>query len=302
MNGPTFLQVLPQLSEALASMVADISPSICAIRVGLNRHVSGLVRRPGVVVTCDQALPAQDSYTVVLASNDDLAAAKPGRRDPVTNLAALQIETGAVVKALQGAPSPAVGELAIVVAANADASPTARLSMVRRLGTSGPLGVPFELDLASGSAEAGFVLNARGNLLGMLSLGPGGEAVVVPEATIARFLDPLSMAGSVPARIAHSGRPWLGLALQPIMLPGTLRPVAGQQSGRMVVSLTPNGPADQAGLRLGDILVAIDGARLTGTRGLRGVLGAERIGTPVEVQLVRDGALRSCNLMVAEHP
>lgn len=296
------LQGLGQMSDALAALVADAAPLMCAIRTGPNRHITGLSWRADLVITCDQPLPAQDSYTIVLPPGAPLVAARPARRDPATNLASLEMDATAARPPIHGAGEPAVGALAMVLSAELDASPMARLALVRRVSATGPIGPTITLDLATGGMEGGFVLDARGGLLGMLIPGPGGDALVVPYATIARFADPLSMAGTAPAQLTVEGRPWLGLALQPIQLPEVTRGVAGQKSGRLVVSLTPNGPADQAGVRLGDVLLAIDGKSVVGGSGLRAILGTEQIGTPVRVRLMRDGKLRSCSVVVAPHP
>jgi S1-C subfamily serine protease len=51
------------------------------------------------------------------------------------------------------------------------------------------------------------------------------------------------------------------------------------------------GPADLAGLRVGDILVALDGVAIAGADDLLRLLDATRIGRPVEVSLLRDGRL-----------
>ena len=296
------LQTLGQVSDALAALVADAAPLLCAIRTGPNRHVTGLNWRAELVIACDQPLPAQDSYTIVLPPGATLVSARPARRDPTTNLASLELEAPATQASIRGSGEPAVGALAIVLSADLDASPTARLALIRRVSATGPIGPTITLDLPTGGMEGGFVLDARGALLGMLIPGHGGDALVVPHATIARFADPLTMAGATPARLTVDGRPWLGLALQPIALPDATRPVAGQKSGRLVVSLTPNGPADQAGVRLGDVLLAIDGKSVVGASGLRSMLGTEQIGTPVRVRLMREGKLRSCSVVVAPHP
>jgi S1-C subfamily serine protease len=296
------LQTLGQTSDALAALVADAAPMLCAIRTGPNRHVTGLSWRADLVITCDQPLPAQDSYTIVLPPGASLVAARPARRDPATNLASLEMDASAARPPIRGAGEPAVGALAMVLSADLDATPTARLALIRRVSATGPIGPTITLDLPTGGMESGFVLDARGGLLGMLIPGHGGDALVVPHATIARFADPLSMAGTAPAQLPVEGRPWLGLALQPIALPDLTRAVAGQKSGRLVVSLTPNGPADQAGVRLGDVLLAIDGKSVVGASGLRTLLGAEQIGMPVRVRLMRDGKLRSCSVVVALHP
>lgn len=302
MNAPLLLPGLPQFSDAIASLVAEAARMLCAIRVGPNRHITGMLWRPEVIVTCDQTLPAQDSYTVVLPPHGHLAPARSGRRDPATSLAGLQLDSPASAHTIRPAGTPSVGSLVLVLGTDLNANPTVRLTVVHRVGATGPLGATLALDLPSGAIEPGFVLDARGALVGMLALGRNGEAAVVPHAAIARFLDPLSLASHAMPRIGHSGRPWLGIALQPMTLPTGLRTVAGQQSGRMVISLTPNGPADQAGVKMGDILLTIDGETVSGMKGLRGVLGPERIGTAVEVRMLREGAVEDCSIIVAEHP
>ena len=123
---------------------------------------------------------------------------------------------------------------------------------------------------------------------------------MVPHATIARFLDPLGMAKSLSSPRANRG--WLGVALQPITVPEPLRAIAGQTSGRMVVSVTPGGPAEHAGLRLGDVLLAIDGQSVSGQQGLRAFVGADRIGSAIDIRLMREGAVRSTTLTIAALP
>lgn len=296
------LQTLGQMSDALAALVTEAAPMLCAIRVGPNRHVSGIIWRPDLVVTCDQPLPAQQSYTVVLPGATSLVAARPSRRDPAANLASLEFDSPVTRPAIRPPSESMVGALAVVVSADLDASPVARLAMIRRVNVAGPIGPGIALDLPAGGLEGGFVVDTRGGLLGMLNPGTGGETLVVPHATIARFTDPLTMAGATPARLTVDGRPWLGLALQPIALDEEARPIAGQKSGRLVVSLTPDGPAEKGGVRLGDILLAIDGKSLVGATSLRSVLGPEQIGTAVRLRLLREGRLRGCSVVVAPHP
>lgn len=295
---------LGQLSDALTALVEETAPLLCAVRTGPNRHVTGVLWRPDLVITCDQPLPAQERYTIVLPQAASLIPARPARRDPTVNLASLELDEPVARPTIRPPSEPLVGGLAVVLSADVDASPLARLAMIRRVGTSGLIGPTLTLDLPAGSTEPGIVVNAHGGLLGLLIPGNAGEALVVSHATIARFADPLTMVGANanPARLAAEGRPWLGVALQPTMLNDEARSVAGQNSGRLVVSLTPGGPAEQGGVRLGDTILAIDGKSLIGAHGLRSILGPEQIGTPVRLRLLRDGRLRGCNIMVAAHP
>lgn len=298
-------QNLALLSDAMAAQVAAAAPWVTAIRVGSNRHIAGIVWRADVVVTSDLALPAQDSYSLAI-SEGTLLPARAARRDPVTNLVCLNLGTPAVTAPMRAAVNPVAGGLALALGAAADGSPTVRLTAIHwvgrgHAGTGGPLGDAIVLDLAADKVpEGGPVLDARGGLLGMATAGPQGEALVIPHATINRFLDPLGLAKALPAAQARRG--WLGVALQPINVPQAMRAVAHQTSGRMVVSMTPGGPAEHAGLRLGDVLLAIDGESVSGPHGLRDFIRADRIGSVIEIRVMREGAIRNVTLRIAPQP
>ena len=64
---------------------------LAAIRIGPNRHISGILWQQDLVITSDQALPAQDNYTLVLPGGV-LTAARPARRNAAGNLASLRLE------------------------------------------------------------------------------------------------------------------------------------------------------------------------------------------------------------------
>ena len=235
-------QLLPQLSDALAAQVAAAAPWVTAIRIGPNRHIAGIVWRADVVVTSDQALPAQDSYSLA-GSDGTLLPARAARRDPATNLVCLNLDTPAVTAPMRAAVNPAVGGLALALGAAADGSPTVRLTTIHWVGRSGaagsgPLGDAIMLDLAADMLpEGGPVLDARGGLLGMASAGPQGEALVIPHATINRFLDPLGMAKTLPAVHGDGAAGWASRCSR-----STCRrrcaPSPHQSSGRLVVSVT----------------------------------------------------------------
>ena len=216
MNTPV-TQLLAQLSDALAAHVAAAAALVTAIRIGPNRLISGIVWRADVVVTSDQALPAQDSYSLTVVGGQ-LVPARASRRDPVTNLVCLNLDTPAVNAPIRPATDPAAGALALALGAAADGSPTVRLAAIHRIAHgyingTGSLGDSIMLDLAGTlTPEGGPVLDARGGLLGMASAGPNGEALVIPYTTIARFLEPLGMVKALPsAHRAHRG--WLGARL-----------------------------------------------------------------------------------------
>ncbi len=97
-------------------------------------------------------------------------------------------------------------------------------------------------------------------------------------------------------------RGWLGVGLQPTTVPRARRSLAGQDSGRKVVDIIPGGPAEQAGLLAGDIVLTIAGNSMVGSGAVREFLGLARIGETAEVKLLRDKELIRVNIIVSESP
>jgi S1-C subfamily serine protease len=324
-------QPLSQLSESIALLVANAAPTLAAIHIGANRHVTGLLWRSDLIVTADQTLPAAASYPIVL-STGTLISALPGPRDPSHNLASLHLEVPVAVAFPEPARSATIGALVLALGANFDGSPTVRLTSIHGFPRSpgpGSMAV-ITLDLAGERvSHGGMVLDAEGRLLGMTSASPGCDAVVVPHVVIARFVAaaagprgsaelPMSQGVAAPStqvavpaagppvaegQAAHTQRRgWLGVSLQPITVPDNLAHRAGQRTARQVVSITRGGPADLAGLRSGDVLLALDGSSTTGNHALRAFLAPERIGKDVEVRLMRDGLIHTTILTIAVQP
>jgi S1-C subfamily serine protease len=243
--------LLPNLSEAIAARVAAAAPLLASVRGPHGRTLNAIVWRPEIVVTSEQALRERDAYTLALPGGAEIAAAPCGR-DPGTNVAILRTAQPIAASGPTPAADPRVGDLALVLGSGADAGATVQLAVVSELGApwhsmaGGRIDRLIRLDLrASRASEGGLVIDAAGNTLGMAAAGPRGQVLVIPAATIARTLDPLIAEG----RIA---RGWLGVGLQPVMVPAALREAVGQDQGRMIVSIARGGPAEQAGLIPGE--------------------------------------------------
>jgi S1-C subfamily serine protease len=85
----------------------------------------------------------------------------------------------------------------------------------------------------------------------MSTFGPRGQVLVIPAATIDRIVPTLLKDGRV-------ARGWLGVTLQAVAVPDALRETVDQSSGLMVMSVVEHGPAAQAGIVAGDIIVSVD--------------------------------------------
>jgi S1-C subfamily serine protease len=126
----------------------------------------------------------------------------------------------------------------------------------------------------------------------------------IPQVATQSPAEQVARNGQVPSSVGGNDnrRGWLGVSLQPITVPEGLAHRAGQRTARQVVSITRGGPADRAGLRSGDVLLALDGSSTSGNHALRAFLAPERIGSQVQVRLMREGLVHTTVLTIAAQP
>jgi len=285
----TDLTPLASLSSALADVVARIAPSVVSVHSHRARS-TGFVWKAGLIVTADEALSDEGDVQIVLADGSTVAATVAGR-DHTTDIALLRADT-ALAPLKLAAGVPALGTLSVVVATNRDA-PSAALGMVSVSGTGwrslrgGEIDARIELDVRlRPSQEGGLALDASGEPFGMAVLGPR-RVLVIPTATIERVAAQLENRG----RIA---RGYLGLGLQPLRLDHGL--------GAMVMNVDKAGPAATAGIRQGDVIVAVNDQKLSGVRALSRTLGPASVGTVVDVAVRRGGEPVSFKVTIGERP
>ncbi|HUC71325.1 MAG TPA: S1C family serine protease [Stellaceae bacterium] len=292
--------IFGQLSVALSAHAASGTALAAAIRMRGHSPRSGTLWRKDVVVASEQALPRGEEAEVVLAAGGTFAARIAGR-DPGTNIAVLRLD-GSPQPAWSAAAEPQPGALVMAFAADGMGGSAVRLGIVHSVGPSwhsragGRIDRRIGLDIRLGRGEEGGpVVDAAGGLLGISTLGPRRRVLVIPTATVERVLEPLVATG----RIA---RGWLGAAVQPVLVPEALREEAGQAQGLMVLGVTQDGPAARAGVLMGDILVALDGAAVAAMSRLAELLGPEAVGKQVQLRLIRAGHVQSLPATVGERP
>ncbi len=286
MTAPT---PLSSLSSALADMVARTAPSVVSVHSHRSR-ATGFAWKPGLIVTADEALADEGAVEIGLADGSTAAATIAGR-DHTTDIALLRVDA-AVAPVKLAATVPPLGALSVVVATHRE-TPSAALGMVSASGKSwrslrgGDIDARIELDVRlRGSQQGGLALDASGEAFGMAVLGPR-RVLVIPTATIERVAAQLEARG----RIA---RGYLGLGLQPVRLDDGI--------GAMVMNVDKAGPSAAAGIRQGDVIVAVNDQKLSGVRALAQTLGPSSVGTVVDVAVRRGGEPASFRVTVAERP
>ncbi len=113
---------------------------------------------------------------------------------------------------------------------------------------------------------------------------PGLGLAVPINATTRKIIAALMQYGRV-------RRAYLGVVSAPTPLPTSLHDRVGGKDGLRVAELVSGGPADRAGLRVGDILVTAADRPVTTAQDLQRLMFAEAIGKPLEIAVLRNGAL-----------
>ena len=140
--------------------------------------------------------------------------------------------------------------------------------------------------------SGGALVSLSGQVIGIPTLAAsdpqmGGAAVgigfAIPSDTVTSIARQLVATG----KVADSGRAALGITAE------TLADASGQPAGVGVVTAEPGGPAAHAGIRAGDIILAVDGKTTDSVTALQSVLAAVKPGDQVRVRLSRDGTQRT---------
>ena len=298
-------QALAAFSDDVADLVERVGASVVALQARRSDPASAIVLEPGVVATAAHTLRREEGITAVLADGSASAATLVGV-DPGTDIAVLKLDSsqGAAIE-LGDAAAVRTGSFVVAVSRGTDGSLSASAGIVARTGGAwrtwrgGHVDRLVQLD---GGLWAGFsggpVVDARGGVIGIgTSALSRGRAVVVPGSVLKRVSAQLLARG-------HVSHAYIGAAVQPVEVPEALRTALSiaHTHGLIVISTVPGGPADAAGIALGDTLLSVDGKTLADVDDLKSALGADRIGKPVAVSLIRAKQLVNVEVVVGERP
>src|SRR6202171_3251270 len=290
--------LLAQFSNALAARAEAAKNAVVAIRLAHGRHMTGMVWRSEIVIASEQSLPRKDDLKLVAAGAAVLTAKIAGR-DPSTNIAVLRL-AGQIAPPAITVGEAHTGAIALAIGADGTGGASARLGLVNLAGAEwhssrgGVIDRRIVLDLRlAPREEGGPVFDAAGRCLGMSTFRARRQVTALPNATVERIVPLLLKDG----RIA---RGWLGVALQPVAVPDALRESADQSSGLMVMSVVQDGPAAQAGIVAGDIILSIDGTSTHRFRKIARYFGPDSIGRKADLRLIRSGTVITVQTTIAE--
>ncbi len=297
------MSALSDLSQTLAAAVEAAGPGVVSVQARPRFPASGIVwSADGVIVTAHHVIEEDEEIQVGLGDGRTVKATLAGR-DPTTDLAVLRAEaSGLATRAWADINALKVGHI-VVALGRPGKSVMATLGIVSALGESwrtpagGRLDRYLQTDVVMYPGfSGGPLVDANGQFVGLnTSALLRGISLTVPAATLKQVVETLLTKGKV-------SRGYLGIGAQPARLPASLVQQLNQETGLLLVSVEPGGPAEKAGLVLGDVLVAIAGQPLRHMDDLLAALGGDRVGTTVPVRIARGGQLRDVNVTVGERP
>jgi Do/DeqQ family serine protease len=264
----------------------------------------------GVIIDAERGLVLTNNHVVKNAETIGVALSD-GRRveakligtDPPTDIALLRIATrNLVALPLGNSDALEIGDYVVAIGNPFGLGQTATMGIVSALGRTG-LGIEGYEDFIQTDAavnpgnSGGALVDVEGKLIGINAaiVGASGGNVGIG------FAIPVNMAREVADQLARFGKVARGQLGVIIADHPAAMPVAAQAQtppGAMVTSISPGSPAEKAGIRSGDVIVAIDGKSIFSAAQLRTRIGLMRVGAPVEITLLRDGSPVKANAVI----
>jgi S1-C subfamily serine protease len=311
---PAEADALDAYSRVVVSVAERLAPSVASLRV-MRRTRGGQVPAgagSAVALTPDGFL-LTSAHVVGSSTNRGRATFNDGReerfdvlgRDPLSDLAVLRTADGGLPPAELGdAERLRVGQLVVAIGNPHGLGGSVTAGVVSHLGRSLParsrragriIDNVIQTDAALNPGSSGGALaDSRGRVVGINTAVAGvglGLAVPINEAT-QRVIGALMADGRV-------RRAYLGIAGGPRPLPPQARS-SDQSSCIEVVEVVRGSPADRAGIRPEDLILAVNGTPTARVEDLQRLMVADLIGSPVTVRLLRAGRPLELELIPTE--
>jgi S1-C subfamily serine protease len=301
--GSVEAEALDAYSRAVVGVAARLAPSVASLRVS-RRVRGGRVLQgsgSGVVITSD-GFALTSAHVVGRTDADGMAAFSDGSEfefrvvgaDPLSDLAVVRVAADDLSPAELGdAERLRVGQLVVAIGNPHGFGGSVTAGVVSALGRSLPtrsgsaariIDNVIQTDAALNPGNSGGALaDARGRVIGVNTAVAGvGLGLAVPiNAATRRIIGELMREG-------RFRRAYVGLGGGERPLPPRLARRLGRDACVEIVEVVEQSPAAGAGLRSGDLIVAVDSQPVTGMNELQRLLVAERIGTTVVFTIARD--------------
>jgi len=309
-----------QPPDDLADLYEQILPGTVSIVVGSSRSTQGgigagsgfILTDEGYIVTNNHVVEGGDTYIVRFVGNLDQEAQLVGV-DPDSDLAILKVDRlpeGAYPLPLGDYDSVRVGDFVVAMGNPFGVGTSMSYGIVSAKGRTIPSITQFNIPQAIQTDAAinpgnsgGPLINMDGEVIGInAQIRTSGEAANSGVG----FAIPVNILEVVyPSLIRTGSHPWAYLGVSsPGDIPNFLQPEEMQQApaGAYIATVTARGPADQAGLRAGDVVVAAEDQDIRNFEDLLTFIAFRQPGDEITLTIVRDGQEQQVQLTLGERP
>jgi serine protease DegQ len=290
---------LVQLSAQSAGAVEKVARSLVLVDGRERQAASGIVFEADLILTAAHVLE-NENPEVETADGRRVKSSLVGL-DRATDLAVLRAEGLGVAQPVLAEGTPRVGEYVLAVGRPSSGSPMASGGVISSVG--GPVrtrdGALLEKFLTTDARpypgfSGGALVSLQGDVLGVLTSGLlGSTAIAIPAQVAWRTAKALAEHGTI-------RRGFLGIGSQQVSLEGRKLGGRTQESGLLVVHVEDGGPASEAGVLVGDIVLGLDGQKVLDSDALLALLSGERVGKEVQLDVLRGEQVVALKASIAE--
>jgi len=289
---PTDAEALDAYSQVVTRVAQLLSPSVANVRLRRGAGSAVAITPDGFLLTSAHVVERARGGALSFSDGSERRFTVAGR-DPLSDLAVLRTDTNDLIAATLGdAGRLRVGQLVVAIGNPHGFGGSVTAGVVSAVGRSLPVGPRGAQRLVENVVQTDAALNP-GNSGGALADGDGrvvgintavagvglGLAVPINDVT-RRIVHPLMTDGAV-------RRAYLGIAGGSRPLPPRVAQRTGRRTGVEVIEVVPGSPADRAGIRPEDLLLALDGMALHGVDDLQRLMTDDRIDHHATATLVR---------------
>ena len=226
--------------------------------------------------------------------------------DPKTDIAVLEVDARGIegiekrVAKLGDSDKVRVGQIVIAIGNPYGLERTVTVGVVSALKRS--IGITqyesyIQTDAAINPGNSGGpLINIKGEVIGI-------NTAIVASGQGLGFAIPINLAKWVMEQILKHGRVirgWLGVVIQEIT--PDIAEAIGVREGIIIAQVIKGSPADRAGLKVGDIIVALNGKKMDSVRDLQLSIMKTRPGTVVTLTVIREGKKKEIKVKIGELP
>ncbi len=266
-----------------------------------------IVTEDGYILTNNHVVDGADEIKVALDDDKNVYDAKVIGTDPQTDIAVLKIE-GQNLPAITITDSDQleVGDIVLAIGNPFGVGQTVTMGIVSAKGRSGMGIVDYEDFIQTDASinpgnSGGALVDAAGRLVGInqsiISRSGGNQGI--------GFSVPINLARYVMERLIADGkvtRGYLGVMIQPVTPDLAKEFKLPDNTGALIGEVTKDSPAEDAGLKEGDVIIEFNGKKVTDSRHLRLMVSQTAPGTKADVKLLRDGQQKTLTVKLGELP